>query len=587
MENIKQSTFSKLMSGIIMILCVVVLISGIGTMASFNSTRNNMTNEKNFTSAATTLLDGMDYLTQQIQSYAQFGEETFHNNYMKEVNETKRVDNALSQMQSFSTDQAFQEQINKISDYNNKLIAIEDEAMQLIKRGKLAEARKLLFGQEYTSNNEQIHSISDSLIQGMSNAISQKINYDSKKVMVMGIITIVSTLILILLQLINVVYTMKHIIYPILKLKDGMVVVSNGILTEPIDVKCNHTELGQLAKAIETTKNNLSEYIQEISSILEQIARQDLRAAVEKDYIGDFSSIKKSLNTIIVSLNQAFSTINESVEQVSSGSDQVSSGAQALSQGATEQASAVEELAATINEISQQIKNNAENAVQASEKANSVGDEMTESNHKMKELIQAIQEISSSSNEIGKIIKTIEDIAFQTNILALNAAVEAARAGAAGKGFAVVADEVRNLASKSAEASQSTSTLIETSIRAVEHGTQIADMTAQSLLSAVDGAKMVAQTIDKISEASNNQANSIAQVTSGVDQISSVVQTNSATAEESAAASEELSGQAQMLKNLMGKYQLKDTSIKNETAMIQNNYDVPMESSMVLDGNKY
>ena len=206
------------------------------------------------------------------------------------------------------------------------------------------------------------------------------------------------------------------------------------------------------------------------------------------------------------------------------------------------------------------MKQNADNAQQANAKAGSISTEMNVSNEKMQLMIQAMEDISHCSNEISKIIKTIEDIAFQTNILALNAAVEAARAGTAGKGFAVVADEVRSLASKSAESSKNTSVLIENSLKAVENGTRIADETAQSLYQAVNGVNEMTAIIGQISEASSAQAHSISQVTLGIDQISSVVQTNSATAQESAAASEELSSQSQMMKNLVNKFKLKDGS---------------------------
>lgn len=242
---------------------------------------------------------------------------------------------------------------------------------------------------------------------------------------------------------------------------------------------------------------------------------------------------------------------------MTSGSTQVSSGAQALSQGTTEQASSIEELASTIQLISDQVRQNADSALQAQQTIREVGGKLTKSNQEMQGLTEAMGEISSSSSQIGKIIKTIEDIAFQTNILALNAAVEAARAGAAGKGFAVVADEVRNLAGKSSEASKSTASLIEATISAVKGGASLADETAASLLEVVEGTQVIIAQINQIADSSAEQAASIAQVTLGVEQISAVVQTNSATAEESAATSEELSGQAQILKELVGGFKLK------------------------------
>lgn len=236
----------------------------------------------------------------------------------------------------------------------------------------------------------------------------------------------------------------------------------------------------------------------------------------------------------------------------------MSDSAQTLSQGAAEQASSVEELTSTITEISERIKNNADNAQQASRLSEESGEEVGESNQQMQLLMKAMEEITDTSQEIGKIIRSIDDIAFQTNILALNAAVEAARAGEAGKGFSVVADEVRNLAGKSAEAAKNTTALIESTVDAIEKGRLLADKAAGSLLTVVETSRSVDERIRQIAKASDEESYAVTQIAAGLEQISSVVQTNSATSEESAAASEELSGQAQMLKSLVNRFKLRD-----------------------------
>ena len=286
-------------------------------------------------------------------------------------------------------------------------------------------------------------------------------------------------------------------------------------------------------------------------------SKGDLTVSTTQDYIGDFVSIKESLNFIIENLNSTITQIVQSSEQVSSGSEQMAIAANALSQGAVEQASAIEGLEGTIADILNHVQKTAQNAEIADQEASKIGVQIEESNQKMKEMIQAIEEINHSSNEIGKIIKTIEDIAFQTNILALNASVEAARAGAAGKGFAVVADEVRNLAAKSADASKSTTLLIERSVSAVKNGTTIANQTAEKLSSVVSGTNNIINTIGTIANNSREEADSVSQVQQQINQISSVVQTNSATAEESAATSQQLNEQSRILKKLIRVFRLK------------------------------
>jgi methyl-accepting chemotaxis protein len=312
--------------------------------------------------------------------------------------------------------------------------------------------------------------------------------------------------------------------------------------------------------ALNETAENLLTYINEISSVLAEVGKGNLDLAVTGDYKGDFIEIKKSLNLIINTLSEILGDIYQASEQVASGSRQVSDGSQALSQGSTEQASAIQELTASISEIASQTKQNAVNANQASDLASEASENARKGNGQMQEMLASMIEISRSSENISKIIKVIDDIAFQTNILALNAAVEAARAGQHGKGFAVVAEEVRSLAGRSAEAARETTELIEGSIAKVQAGTKIADETASSLNEIVQGIEKAASLVTNIADASNEQASGIAQVNKGIEQVSQVVQNNSATSEESAAASEQLSSQAELLKEMVGRFKLHNGS---------------------------
>lgn len=404
-------------------------------------------------------------------------------------------------------------------------------------------------GMDYTANSR----ICDST-QWLAIATLPMSEVNATRNQLMVIMILLSVVILALLVLM-IIWMIRRTMRPLLEVNSSMEAFAQGDFNVVIQVQSND-EIGRMADSVRSTIERLKAIVKDISHVLAEISVGNLDLKVEGDYAGDLTPIREALEHIIQSLNSTMGQIGLASDQVSAGAEQVSSGAQTLSQGATEQASSIEELAATITEISGQINETAQNAAHASDSMNRVGDEAEESKRRMQEMLRAIGDIKGSADEISKIIKTIEDIAFQTNILALNAAVEAARAGAAGKGFAVVADEVRNLATKSQEASKSTAVLIENALQAVTNGTSIADETAQSLVAVVDGVAGVRETIDLISGASNEQAIAIAQVTQGIDQVSAVVQTNSATAEESAAASEELSGQAQVLKELVGQFNL-------------------------------
>lgn len=462
----------------------------------------------------------------------------------------------------------------------NKYLELHDNMISLSSNNRTAEAMRAIQDSDTLFDEASATFLA---CVDFNKAGADQANLDGNELYASAETIVVAVLVVVcVLSLVFAIYIIRSINSPVKELDQVATKIAAGDLDQSIKYR-SRDELGKLAINFNKTVDRLRDYVKyidEISSVLNQIADGNLVFELSYDYAGEFAKVKRALEQISASLNNTLGQINQSADQVASGSDQVSSGSQALSQGATEQASSVEELAATISEISAQVKETASNANEARRQSDETGEQVASSNQQMQEMISAIDEISEKSGQISKIIKTIEDIAFQTNILALNAAVEAARAGAAGKGFAVVADEVRNLASKSSEASKSTAALIEGTVLAVEKGTGIASATAQSLNSVVESTKKVVDSVEKIAFAAEQQATSIAQVTQGIDQISSVVQTNSATAEESAAASEELSGQAQMLKSLVGQFKLR--GMDNEAQAGQ--YTQRVYSEMSSDG---
>ncbi len=372
-----------------------------------------------------------------------------------------------------------------------------------------------------------------------------------------SLIFMISTGLIILAVAIAAVWrTSGNIVKPIRTMLKAVDRVYEGDLSIEFDIS-RRDEVGLMSEKLNGMVATYRTIIEDISTVLEALAHQDLTVSTQADYPGDFKKLKTSLATIVNVLNETFSQFSEASSQVKAGAEQVSSGAQALAQGASEQASTIEELSATMESVSTQINATAQDANNSDVKMEHVETELKECNTKMQEMVAAMKEINDTSSEISAIIKTIEDIAFQTNILALNAAVEAARAGENGKGFVVVADEVRNLAGKSADAAQNTTLLIQRSIGAVQKGSSLADETASSLDKTVTLADDVSELMKRISSSSGEQAASVNQINEGIEQVSSVVQNNSATSEESAAASEELLAQADSLQNRVNSFHLK------------------------------
>ena len=393
----------------------------------------------------------------------------------------------------------------------------------------------------------------------------------------------------IILSAIMVAVTTKAVLKPIQEIDHAIDKMRSGDFSAEITYT-SRDELGHMAENMRAMLISLREITHDQMKMMMGMAEGNfaVKSKDESIYIGEFKILYDAIQEIKKRLGETFVQVQQVARRVTAGSDQVSAGAQHLAQGAMQQASSIEQLAATITEITQQIKDTAEFSEGSREDTLRIQKEAAKSNEDMQELLKAMGDISENSAQISKIVKTIEDIAFQTNILSLNAAVEAARAGVAGKGFAVVADEVRNLASKSADASKSTAALIENSLSAVQRGREITDKTAESLTRVIADINKVAESITHIAQEAMTQANSVGQISIGVDQISGVVQTTSATSQEGAASSEELSSQAQVLKHLMSQFRWDEDLIQLEEQEDNSaNEALPAHALSKPDSSKY
>lgn len=387
--------------------------------------------------------------------------------------------------------------------------------------------------------------------------------------------------IILVVAVIVILVVMHNIVSPIERSIKRLKLLSEGDLQTPVERILRRDEVGVLAESIGETVDSLRFYIDEISNALSRISEGDLAFEMKGGFRGDFVQIRTSFNEILRNLRETFGQIVSASEQVDMSANQVASAAQNLSIGSNNQAEAISELSGQVADISVKVSRNAQSASNTDRLVSDISVKLSDCNEDMQRMLQSMNEISTSSAEISKIIKVIDDIAFQTNILALNAAVEAAHAGNAGRGFAVVADEVRGLAAMSADAARQTTELIEGSLAKVANGTEIAKTTASALMEIVESSAHMSSDISSIAEASQNQSDTITKINEGVSVITNVIASNSATAEQSASAAAVMTTQSEMLREMVSRFKLEgdfsNNDEENEDEIDLSNYGVSDE----------
>ena len=556
-KAINQSTLTFILNAISILTLLFIAVSLISY--SRVSRQLNTANEERFqlTYNANRFMNGSSYLTNEVRAFAATGEQEHYDNYWNEVNTLKNRDQGVAAMQEIGITTEEQTMIDKMSSLSNNLVPLEENAMEQVQNGNLEDALNYVYGSDYNAAITQINSLKEEFLNTLEKRTAEetarlgKLQNSTRDFMFLAVILVA------LIQLSVVLLINRKILRPVLTVEKQMGEISQGNLSAAFSLQPDTSEIGRLVASIHETKRELKKYINDIDDKLAQIAQGNMDLSIEEDYRGEFLPIQNAMRQILDSLNQALLQINYTAEQVAQESERMTSDAQILSSGAVAQASAVQELSASIQELSREVDRTSSDANEARECSTSAANQLMYSNGKMDELTKAMEDISAASQQIGGIIKTIEDISFQTNILALNAAVEAARAGEAGKGFAVVAEEVQSLANKSATSAKGITELIENSIRMIKQGSNLASETTTALAGVMVGAKQATDLIEEIAGSATQQSQALHQLTQGMEQIAEVVQTNATTAEKSVDSARSLMSQAEEMKVAVQRFRLR------------------------------
>ena len=431
-------------------------------------------------------------------------------------------------------------------------------AYDLIVTGYTDSAQVVLFSDRFTETLLEMSDTGDALLRAVDDHLTPILHNEQFMLELFVNITAVSLVVVSAIQILLVIYSNKAILKPVRLIKDELIHFSKGNYSSEFSIKEDDSDIGQLSGAINASKKLLHKMTEELTWLLDQIAQGNVSFYINLEYVGEFQAIKAAMNTILEENNSEFAKIRGSADSITTAADDMSQSSIKVAQGGQEQSESITHLSHSITDITNKITANAANAQAASDYSKRAADSLDKGSKEMESMLEAMHEIEETSHEINKIIRTIEDIAFETNILAINAAVEAASAGDAGKGFGVVSDQVRMLAGTVTEAAKNTTELIESSIAAVNKGALHAAETAATMKEIVEDSQRSNEAIVEIAVAASEEEAAVREISTQVQRIESVIRINNTVAEQSAAAAEELAGQASMLREIMERYQLRE-----------------------------
>ncbi|MCI8381181.1 MAG: methyl-accepting chemotaxis protein [Lachnospiraceae bacterium] len=545
---------------ILAIQALVAVILGAVLLIGFflcNSAMSAMNvTQINTTAALNQYRIGSKTLTYEVQSYAVTGDETYYNNYMKELNEDKNRDKAIAVLEECGLTDEEWAGLEKIASMSNNLVPLEEAAMECVKNGDLETARESVFSAEYGETVEQINRVTDETIQGILARKDKELGRLRIFQIVMEIVFGAAFAYMIFQMFMTIRFAFKELLQPIQKVSTQMGALAEGNFHTELDLRENESEVGRMVKSIAFMKKNLLAMMEEITGILGQMGEGNYDIQVKQEYVGEFVTIRESFLKIGEQMRSTLLTIRNASGEISNGTEQLNCAAEDLARGCTDQAMQVSDLMSVIETMTMSMEENAKEAEESARIAADASDALEKGNRKMQELKDAIAEISVCSEQIGTIIGTIEDIASQTNLLSLNAAIEAARAGEAGRGFAVVAEQVKNLANESAKAAGRTTELIETTVTVMNRGIVIADETSEDMKEVMKSTTVATEKINQIVEMLEKDVERMHEVNDSIEQVSSVVDNNSATSEETAAVSEAQKHQVEAMVELMNQFRI-------------------------------